>query len=397
MTTNTTNTTTDAARTRTSYFDLLPEAPTTNMVRDQYAEVHRSLESFKDAVRRIEANSDWSEAEGSSVRVEKIAEHQDAFSLAVLEDTVNGSGLMMSVGGTPYAMRNTAKGNLDTLLKGAISGIPNSTYVEVANLLLPYIKKMRVLERNEKITGVLSGNYRIIPQNDVFAVTLREQEETFGTLEFMDGVTTQTFSSVTVAMPEQQEKVEEILRSKLDAEMDTAVMPLLRISTGDAGNCSATLRPMLRFGSGRPLSFCKPLKLRHKGDGNAWSEDLQKMQSQVMSLFAASAEQLAMLAATDIANPRFAVINACNSVRLAAKYYKNALDVATFQFEEEGELTAYDIVIQVMEAVSDAAELDAKISPLRKLELEDTVSRLIRVDWGEMDVPFILGSKQERA
>jgi hypothetical protein len=141
--------------------------------------------------------------------------------------------------------------------------------------------------------------------------------------------------------------------------------------------------------------FVDGVKIKHTKRGSdkdamqAFSEQADEM----FARFEESAEEISKLASITIYNGCNAVVSLCNKFGIAKKYGEAARIEMEHLTAGGCAVSAHDLYLAMTECVAEAQNCDASESVIRNME--ESIAKILRVDWSEHDVGGIVawGSK----
>lgn len=283
------------------------------------------------------------------------------------------------------------------------------------NMSKPYLSKsILMMLRGGKISGWFSEfNFN---QSQWTQVKFVEETlgEKFPDMVFEAGGISHLFTTATYqlgnSIAESYSRLgmdESILNAYLEAwvasggaveDLETAV-PYIRFLTGESGLTSITLTPYLKLRDGRCFYLGGSLSVNHRGEDKAVWGKFEEFPDQVAVLYQNGLSGLKKLCDRFIPYPWACLTHVLKGFRatIPVKEMKDCLDDFEMWYDpddEEQTCRAIDVYNAVASLVN---ELGAKNGPMRQIQNQELVARLLVANWDEYDkkTPAKLFGKRE--
>ena len=310
---------------------------------------------------------------------------------------------MVQYQGQTWCLRDTGRMTLYTSAGqiGPANGnmVKAEAYSDLAksmNLGLKYAKgNALLLIRYGKLSALHSGasdGYCVMPISELLAATKNALNKRFGVPQFKEGFNSHSYTSAIWELPDVQSE----LVNKYQQALSTAVsrnhsanwMPMVRFSTSDTATSSAVLMPKLKPSSGG-YAFCigKGIRVEHMMKTSGAVYGLEKFQQEAENLYALfedGAELMKKLGEVEIANPVNCLVGICVALKIPRKYADPAreeVDTFTISTPRMSALDIYLSLAQIPQYAKDNGASETKI-----LELEETVAKILNMDFTDYDV-----------
>jgi hypothetical protein len=320
-----------------------------------------------------------------------------------VDDASAGTHLMVQYQGQTWCLRDTGRMTLYTSAGqiGPANGnmVKAEAYSDLAksmNLGLKYAKgNALLLIRYGKLSALHSGasdGYCVMPISELLAATKNALNKRFGVPQFKEGFNSHSYTSAIWELPDVQSE----LVNKYQQALSTAVsrnhsanwMPMVRFSTSDTATSSAVLMPKLKPSSGG-YAFCigKGIRVEHMMKTSGAVYGLEKFQQEAENLYALfedGAELMKKLGEVEIANPVNCLVGICIALKIPRKYADPAreeVDTFTISTPRMSALDIYLSLAQIPQYAKDNGASETKI-----LELEETVAKILNMDFTDYDV-----------
>ncbi len=306
-------------------------------------------------------------------------------------ETMQKLGLMLETNKETYLMRTSSFNSL--LQRAQISGRSiNRLYeekrfkfVEHMNLYLSlYGEKAKVLIRGGRTAAVLSKDYAIINQKELFQRTFGVIKSRFDNYDFIEGYIGEEFSTSLL-----KTKSDVLLYTEMKPLLDrydcTEAIPTIRIITSDIGVSHAKLVPMITTEKGTIIAFGDTLEVKHIG--NKTVEDFLEKVEVVFPKMLESVNRIKEL-------KELVFDNGDTIMKELGKKYKvptpliNTAITNMIEIEGDGPVTGTDLYYYFCDILDVAKMQDYK--PEQLVAIEEAVGRiLISRNWARYDYPGV--------
>ena len=262
-------------------------------------------------------------------------------------------------------------------------GISGSVLLKFANTeLVDILKKCTEKFEDDKVTivkvgpraaAVLSGNYKVIPADEVLVSASKKLKKFGGSFKSgyitIDGLS----ADYIIDNPDISKAYSEFANLK-------GAIPSVTVSTSNTGLGAAEIVPKFAF-KNRDVIIGAPLKTLHKGSGDI--DKVTENFEQIFALFQQSAKNLKKLKGVKIDHPVECFKNVAKRVLLPKKYSLMAAD--DFEGFVDEDTTAYDIYFGLAEILFYAESDDKPKSYIGMLQ--EQIARALFLDYSRYDTP----------
>ena len=370
-----------------------------NPVFDDHAVAFSEEGDFFDYVEEREANAEW--IDPCPIKEVKFVPMENMPILAVLEsaklgvspeayvDTLNNAKLIVETpDGRKMLMRvnamNQAKQRL--MIDGTVFNRFTSEQTAMVLNECCSVNSNKVVMRyaDEKASAFLSAaSYAIIPAVEVFDKAKESVREVLQQPSFLAGFYAHAFSAAEWKISGTARKTRKIVeryQDLLGGEYDV----VCSVKTSDTGNCAVTVEPKLvKSGAATwaTIPLGEAMRAEHKGSSDV--EQISEMFKMFTSALEKGAERLEAWEEIKLFHSANALLSAMKRVQLPKKYAMDVLE-RFVAIHGRNNASALDLFMAAQEvpALVEAAEHDL----LKTYRMEDTIARLLGMNWRDLDV-----------
>lgn len=323
--------------------------------------------------------------------------------LDTVDDTRTGTHLMVRYQDQVWCLRDSGRQTLYSSAgqMGPANGnmVRAEGYPDLArcmNIGLKYAKgNSLLLLRYGKLSALHSGasdGYCVMPISDLLSITKDKLNARFGTPVFKEGSNSHSYTSAIWELPDAQndlvDKYQKALAHAVSRNHSSNWMPIVRFSSSDTATSSAVLMPKLQpAGGGAAFCIGKGVRVEHMTKTGGAAFGLEKFEAEASSLYAMfedGADMMAKLGTIEIANPVNCLVGICSALKIPKRYADPAREEVDMFSINTPRMSALDIYISISQIPAYAENSGASSSKL--LELEETVAKVLTIDFTDYDV-----------
>ena len=370
---------------------------------DNHSYMTGNWRQFMEYLDQIEQRAFWDVCPTSDIRVQALADVPDAgICLAeefgaeaqdLIADTIQNSGLLLSVGNVSYPVGSTAVKTLENRARisgYALSDLEKGKLARILNDCLEVTKGQALLRMHEgKIRAVHGGDksdYVILPMPEVYEAAALYLKENFSEVVFAGGYWDHWLTEG--AWEVRDDRLVDTYRELLlryGQMADRELTALIRVHTSDVGFSGANITTMLLVGEHKLPIILGELKLPHKD--NASIELFSHNMSLVYARYQEEVEGLGRLFDIQIDYP----LNVMSGVMKKADIGLNLRVQTVERFKAvhgSGQCNGYDLYCGICEAVFLAESSGATRRVL--INLEEQVSKCLKYRFSDFDVSGVV-------
>lgn len=283
--------------------------------------------------------------------------------------------------------RANAKCKLTCALFGLSS--EREEYVHIINKGLEFYKaKAQLLLRGKQIMAIHSNRYNTLSQKTMFEEAFNQMVATFPKCKVIKSSFEHELTRLEVAIcdgnGEFMESYAEIWKKTGESpKVLESTYPLILFSTSDTGRYTFATRPVLRIGKSLyPLG--SELKMKHNGEANA--ANIKQNIDLCFAEMKESITKIEKMQSLTLIHPFAAFVRACNKVGITEKF-KGLLsqEFESFKelYEDDDSITALTVYRYIVD-IQTRTEF-AQLAPSTQLQILEGFSRLIQLDWADLD------------
>lgn len=349
------------------------------------------------------AQSKWMTAPSKELRFEPIEKGSTLGNLymqiydhngaaEVIEDTMENTSLLLKVDGKDYPIRSCA---IKTVLERArisdhaLNKVSKSVFAEILNYCMGVAAGDSLIKiADEKVSAVHGGDpkdYTVMEMLPLFKATRDYLDREYPGNQFVTAHFDHSIATAIWRLDGQADELLDTYHREIAAKGLTAskLTPALRFSTSDVGMSGANLYPIfLAGGESRIIPLGYPIRTEHKNgyDLEYFGEQLGLVYAQ----FEKAVEKQIQLMNIDIRYPATTLMRVLKRIKAPKKASYEALDYFV-ALHGDDPCTAYDLFMQMSDVIF-SAQCDGA-SGVRVAQLEEIISRALRVNWHEYDHP----------
>lgn len=246
--------------------------------------------------------------------------------------------------------------------------------------------KSLVLIRDEKIRAIHSGDendYQPLRFDKLNEILSKELNKQFASCSFNDAVLNHQFFSVLYRMEDYaiETQLKDIF-SKTGMNLGSKIQLGCRLTSSDVGLFGANIYPYIvdEFGTYRPIGL--PIKTEHRNKASL--EVFEAQAKKVYALLRDSSYTLDAMSKKRVNYPSGIVQRLGKTVGLPKK--QTVITAKEFQssYIKPTQIDVYWKLFEILEE----SEFQGKVSPAQKINIEESLARLIFSNMDEFDIPF---------
>lgn len=300
-----------------------------------------------------------------------------------------------------------------------ISGIARSTLYETAKLNGSALGRMYqgclaeclnhglevargtslLLLRHGKIMALHSdsaGGYCVMPISQLLRTARANLEERFGEVCFVEGVHSNSATTVLWELPEAQDELIDAYQKALENAVSNLhainFMPVVRFSSSDTARSSAFLTPKFMKNDGTCFSLGGGVSVKHERgkSGTVFGQQLFDDESKkLFAKFSETTEIIKKMAETAISNPVNCFVGICNRLNRGNSVIpRKYADAAREEIENLAIncpiMSMHDIYLSMSECVCAAKKAGASNYVINSIE--EAIAKVLTMDWTDYDI-----------
>lgn len=352
---------------------------------------HAAVEALRKKIQHADPR-DPATAKLRDTANQKDAEIEKIRDLIWDTDEAEGTSLMITTDQQSFLLRDCAMPSLyeSAKVSGAALGRlqKKRRQEDLALVLNTCLSEARggstVCFRAGKCAAVLSDNYVVMDTMDVVRVAEKTISKNMGKMDFVGGLNTHYYTYMRYELPD---KEDEFMKLYEEALMNTATslrgiscMPAVAVSTSDTGYAAATIQPLIKrktAGGTAYVHFTKPIKIEHRG-ASSGLEAFESAAEGIFAKFKQTMETIKNMANTKIYHPINAIRLMGKRVQLPAKYISRAMSI--HMSLGTGACSMHDVYLSFIDALDDVDGVS------KRLDLEETIARILSLNWTDYDL-----------
>lgn len=374
---------------------------------DDYSFDTGSQAELIEEVKLMEENSEWKdEVISKDMLLEAIEAPLYAADAAarygldpeLMQDTANGTKLLLDYCGEKMMVRDTAKQTLGETAKlygSALGRMSPPLMAETYNNGLSVARgKSLLLMRYGKLSALHSdseGGYQIMPISSLLDISTSKLGHDFGEIDFKEGYNTHGYTSALWTLPEAQDDIltiyQDALRNAVSHNFSISMMPAVRLMTSDTANSCARLIPVFIM-RGNEYRLTDGISIKHAKnvvrDGKRGLDAFETAAGELYAQFRSCSEVIARLGQIRINNGCNCIVSLCKRYDIPKKYGEAARIFAERMTQNGRYVSAHDIYLCMTEAVAEAKQLGASWTQI--LNLQESIAKITNADWPSHDV-----------
>ena len=264
---------------------------------------------------------------------------------------------------------------------------------ELYNVTLPYwAKDCMILMRGGQILAAHSENYKTLQQKDVFGISQNLMIQKFPKAKFMNAAYTHSQSEMTFSLCDQKDMIlNEYAASWVNAGYSKDALektyPMFTVKTSDVGLFCVEIHPQL-YSAACCYPLGEPIKIKHHGTASVKEIDV-KMNMAYAGL-TKGLDTISNMLKIELDHPVEAFTGACKAVGLhkfCKKLVKLMIEEFEYSFSYGETVTAFAAYQRICEIKYTKEYKD--MSSSMKLKTDESIYRLLQVDWLSVDRPGI--------
>lgn len=376
---------------------------------DSYAFSTGEESALIEEIAEMERNSQWiSGIVSHDIELEAIDGPLAAMDVAdktginydiVLDTAQAGTSLTVNADKQIWCVRDTARTSLCETAKlfgSALGRMTPYLFSETINHGLHVARgRTLLLERYGKASAFMSaaaGGYCIMPISELLASVVASLSRNFGTPDFILGTNTHSLTEARWELPDAQGDILTIYQDALAKSGShcyaTNFMPTVRFRSSDTGLSCAMLIPEFKLRDGVYFRLTDGISVKHEQRKDGGMEKFKDDIEDIYSQYQAIGTVVADLASIDIQNPCNCVVSLCKKYSIPKKYGDVAREKVERFCINSPILSAHDIYLSMAEVVG--AAIDGGASDRVISNLEESISKILRVEWRDHDVGGIV-------
>lgn len=328
------------------------------------------------------------------------------------ENAQDGTKLVLSYDGKSFNVSNISRATLYETAKlwgSALGRMPAVYLADCLNHGLSVAKGASLmLVRQGKVMALHSdGSYCVMPISKLIEISKKALSK-YGEVRFEHGIQSNSYTTALWSLPDAQDDLitayQDALKNAASHNHAINFMPVVRFSSSDTAHSSAILRPMFKKPNGVTFSLGDGVSVKHERKGSGTTdygmELFEQEANSIYAKFQAGMEDLKKMAETPIYNPQNCVVGILNWINrsqtvIPRKYADAVREEIEIMAINSPVLSMHDIYLSLTECVGLAAQGGA--SKTTQMNIEEAVSRVMKLDWKSFDVGGVVAWGEKRA
>lgn len=321
----------------------------------------------------------------------------------VLADTLKNSGLIVHYNGQNVCLRSCAMQSLTATIGISGPALGRADKVDLAGGLNCFIKsardKSKVMIRANKISAVLSKNYKYMPISKLLAVC-GDLERSFGFADFVNGSIAHNLTTAEFEFPESAAKITEAYNAALEdagRSRSGTLIPVVQLRAADTCDEAAKMMTYLKFAPGKMMPIggfsvkhINPRSTRKDGNRDTCMDKFRKEASLLFAKLEYDVQDLIpKMLEVRINYPGNAFIGLCKYAGIPQKWGGQIEEKIRSDFPDGSECCFLDLYEYMTEVTGCAIRDGYMPSSSRVLTLEEGIAKVARHReyWKRYDLP----------
>lgn len=321
----------------------------------------------------------------------------------ILKDTLVHSGLVLHYEGKNVCLRECGMKSLLATIDingGAIARASKPNLAGGLNYFIPGARtRSKVMLRAEKISAVLSMNYKYMPVTDLLAVC-GELEKTFGPAAFLNGSVSHDLTTAQFEFPASAGKITAAYHSALESSgrrsADTLI-PVVQFRTSDTSDEAAKIVTYLKFGPSRLMPIggfsVKHIDPKKEKKATKHLSCMDKFKEEASLLFSKMQydinDLIPRMLDVQISHPGNTFVGVCKYAGISQKWGGEIEEEIRSDFPDGSECSFLDLYERMTEVTAKAIRAGFHPSSQRVQALEEGITKVARhrESWKRYDLP----------